>query len=312
MSFRWFIYYCTVCGGCAAYVGWVLGRLPPVEQHVIRAALQGMFLGLVLAIGLTLVDSVWNLSSRDGLAVAWRVLLGGLVGAVGGFFGGMLGQILFSRTQRSLLLLVGWALTGLLIGASPGLYDLLARLARDEDARGPFRKVRNGLLGGLMGGLLGGLFYLGLVFVWGALLGSRSDEYWSPSASGFVVLGMCIGLMIGLAQVILKEAWVRVEAGFRPGREMILSRAETTIGRGEGCDIALFGDAEVEKLHARIVLQKGRYLLVDSDSASGTYVNGEPVTGPTPLRAGDLIEMGRSALRFGERQKRPTSESDEP
>ena len=61
---------------------------------------------------------------------------------------------------------------------------------------------------------------------------------------GFVALGMCIGLLIGLAQVILKEAWVRVEAGFRAGREMILSKPEVTIGRAESCDIGLFGDAK--------------------------------------------------------------------
>ena len=30
--------------------------------------------------------------------------------------------------------------------------------------------------------------------------------------------------MIGLAQVILKEAWIKVDAGFRAGRELILHR----------------------------------------------------------------------------------------
>ena len=58
MSFRWFIYYCSLCGGCAAYVGWALGRVPPVEHHVVLSALRGMFLGLALAVGLTLVDSL--------------------------------------------------------------------------------------------------------------------------------------------------------------------------------------------------------------------------------------------------------------
>jgi hypothetical protein len=27
------------------------------------------------------------------------------------------------------------------------------------------------------------------------------------------------------------------------------------VGRGEGCDIGLFGDSDIEKLHARIVLR---------------------------------------------------------
>jgi hypothetical protein len=306
MSFRWFIYYCTACGGCAAYVGWVLGQVPSIENVVIRVAIQAMFLGMVLAVGLTLVDLLWSLSARDGLGVAWRVLVAGLVGGAGGFAGGMVGQLLYGPTGLFLVLLVGWSITGLLIGVSPGVYDLLVRLARDEDARGSIRKVRNGLLGGLVGGLLGGLFYLGLMALGKALLGN-SDEYWSPSAAGFVVLGLSIGLMIGLAQVILKEAWLRVEAGFRAGRELILSRQETTVGRAETCDIGLFGDPEVEKLHARIVLEDGRYLLEDY-SSTGTYLNGERVTGPTPLCAGDLIEMGRCALRFGERQKRPADQ----
>ena len=308
MSFRWFVYWCALCGGCAAYTGWVLGRISPVQQHVLRAAVQGMFLGLVLAIGLTLVDSLWHLSRRDDLAVVWRILVGGLVGGVGGFVGGLIGQVLYSATQLSLVLLVGWAITGLLIGIAPGAYDLLVRLARDEDVAGAGRKVRNGLLGGLLGGVLGGVFFQGLMAGWRALLGARSDDYWSPSAFGFVVLGLCIGLLIGMAQVILKEAWVRVEEGFRAGRELILSRAETTIGRGEACDVGLFGDAEIDKLHARIVLQKGRYLLEDADSHTGTYLNGERVVGPTPLQAGDLIELGRCVLRFGERRKRPADD----
>jgi hypothetical protein len=303
MSFRWFIYYCTLFGGCAAFVGWALGRLP-AGQHVVLAALQGMFLGIVLALGLTLVDAVWNFTGREGVGVIFRLLVAGFTGGVGGFVGGMLGQILYSRTQLSLFLIVGWTITGLLIGVAPGMYDLLVRLAQD-DAVGPARrKVVNGLLGGGLGGLLGGVLFLGLRAVWGLALAERAEEFWSPSATGFVALGLCIGFLIGLAQVILKEAWVRVEAGFRAGRELILSRGETTIGRGERCDIALFGDSEVEKLHARIVLQGGRYLLEDEGTPGGTYLNGREVTRPTPLRAGDLIEVGRAALRFGERQKR--------
>src|SRR5262245_42602248 len=162
MSFRWFIYYCSLCGGCAAYLGWVLGRLPPVEHHVGQAAIKGMFLGLVLAVVLTLIDSLWTqaTSAAEG---GWRVLVGGLVGGTGGFLGGLFGQVLYARTQLALFLLFGWTLTGLLIGIAPGMYDLFARLWREESTRGAMRKVVNGLLGGTVGGLLGGLLYLGLL-----------------------------------------------------------------------------------------------------------------------------------------------------
>jgi hypothetical protein len=308
MSFRWFIYYCSMCGGCAAYLGWVFGRLPPIGHHVVLAALRGMFLGMILALGLTLIDSLWSFTSKDGLIVICRLLVGGFIGGVGGFIGGMLGQILYSKTQLSLFLVLGWAFTGLLIGMSMGMFDLLMRLARNEESGGALRKVLHGLLGGGVGGLLGGLLFLGLRAVWGAALAERTDEFWSPSATGFVALGMCIGLFIGLAQVILKEAWIRVEAGFRAGRELILSGPETLIGRGEGCHIALFGDSGVEKLHARLLLKGGRYFIEDDMTPGGTYVNGKRITRLTPLRAGDVIEMGRAALRFGERQKHSADE----
>src|SRR5438874_1507735 len=90
----------------------------------------------------------------------------------------------------------------------------------------------------LIAGILGLLFEL-----------PKSE--WLPRtalAVGLAILGLCIGLLIGLAQVILKEAWLRVESGFRPGRELILSKTDTTLGRAESCDIGLFGDPEVERV----------------------------------------------------------------
>lgn len=305
MSLRWFVYYCAVWAGLAAYVGWLLGRLIALPHPVFQAAVRGLFVGLVVAVVLVLVDLAFN--GVKGASSIWRVLVGGAVGGLGGFVGGMIGQLLYGPSNLGVFLIVGWALTGLLIGAAPGMYEWLERLANNEDAGGAGKKVVNGVLGGTLGGLLGGCLFLALGGLWGAALGERAVTLWSPSATGLVVLGACIGLLMGLAQVILKEAWVRVEAGFRAGRELILTQPETTIGRAEGCDIALFGDSEVGKLHARIVHRGGRYYLEDA-GGDGTFVNGAEVTGPTPLRDGDVIEVGRASLRFGERAKRPNSE----
>jgi hypothetical protein len=146
--------------------------------------------------------------------------------------------------------------------------------------------------------------FLAMRGLWGAVLGDRADLFLSPSATGFVALGLLIGLMIGLAQVILKTAWITIVSGFRAGRELMLSRDETVIGRAEGCDVPLFGDPEAEKRHARIVRRGGNYYLEDLDSPGGTFLNGEPVERSERLRSGDLIEVGRSSLRFGERVKR--------
>ena len=97
---------------------------------------------------------------------------------------------------------------------------------------------------------------------------------------------------------------MRVERGFRRGREMLLQKGEVTIGRAEGCDIGLFGDPLVDKLHARILRQGDRYVVVDAGSMAGTFVNDQRVVGPTPLRDGDAIRVGKCVLRFGERAKR--------
>ncbi len=59
----------------------------------------------------------------------------------------------------------------------------------------------------------------------------------------------------------------------------------------------------MERTHARILRKGADYLLIDADTRGGTYLNGRRIDGPTPLCAGDEIGVGRSLIRFGERQK---------
>jgi hypothetical protein len=307
MSFRLFIFYCSLCGAWAAFAGWALGRQPDIPDDVWQAGVKAMCLGLLVALALGLVDTLWNYSRQFG-QVLLRVVVVVVVGGVGGFAGGSVGQLLYRSTEQTIFLVLGWTVTGLLIGASIGVYDLLAGLLRQQGGRrGARRKLLNGLLGGTAGGILGGSLYGLLGEAWSNLFRNKGEDalekLWSPSALGFVVLGACIGLLIGLAQVILKEAWVKIEAGFRRGREMILSKSETTIGRAEACDIGLFGDSGVARLHARIIQQGDRYVLADGGSEGGTYLNDQRIVQPTPLHSGDVIRLGNSVLCFGERRK---------
>jgi hypothetical protein len=306
MSFRLFIYYCALCGGWAAFVGWLCGRLvaPDPEVHdVLTAGVRGMWVGLLVALGLGLVDALWNLSLRRVGLVAMRVGVAFLIGAIGGLIGGLLGQLLLNLWTP--FYVIGWTLTGLLVGTSIGVFELLAALAQNRDLSGAVKKLLKGLTGGTVGGLLGGILSLLLSTAWAGIFRDKDQNaLWSPTATGFVALGMCIGLLIGLAQVILKEAWIKVEAGFRAGREMILSKDRTTVGRAESCDLGLFGDPSVEKLHAQIILAGNRYYVEDANTPGGTFVNEQPVAGRAPLKSGDLIRVGRNVLRFHERQKR--------
>lgn len=316
MSFKRFIYFCMICGGWAAFMVWGLAavfQLFEVDRTkwgltLFKAAATGALLGLFIATIIGFLDAMMN---AVGFARVVRTLVCLGVGIVGGALGAAVGQginlVIVKDPSESFLLntitlTIGWMVAGIAIGASIAVFDILRAMATRSPLRQPIRKFANGFIGGAMGGVLGGLALVFLQVAFGLVFDTAGMH--SPRALGMVILGMCIGLLIGAAQVVLKEAWVKVEAGFRPGREMMLSKPETTVGRAEGVDIAMFGDKDCEKLHAKFVLKSGRYYLVDNGTPGGTFLNGERISGPSPLKSGDLIQCGRSALRFGERAKR--------
>jgi MFS family permease len=302
MSFKLFVYYCAIVGGWAAYLAWAIVqgtglRTASQEGRISTktyAALTGALLGVLVAGAIGLVDAIMN---AVGFQRVVRVLVCMGVGFLGGLIGGFLGEVLYQASQSPVLLVIGWILAGTAIGASIGVFDILRAATSGENARAAIKKTLNGVYGGFLGGFLGGLPF-------GALLSSTTLPR-SNLTIGLVILGLCIGLFIGIAQVVLKEAWVKVEAGFRAGRELLLTKDETTIGRAESCDLGMFGDMTIEKLHASILLKNGRYLLQDSETPGGTWLNDKRVEDkPVPLKNGDIIRVGKSLMRFGERAKR--------
>jgi hypothetical protein len=304
MSFRRFMYYSTLVGAWAAFVGWALARVVAPSGDVLSAAIYGLAVGLLVAFGLSLVEALWNFSPSQFLAIFGRVTVATFIGLVGSSACGGLAGYLFSIGNWSVLFLLSWIVLGLLIGLAVSAFDVVAGLAR-KDLRGPLTKLIKCSLGGTAGGVLGGVFAWLLKFPVGNLLGDPGgNNLWTPTAVGFVILGGLIGLLVGLSQVVLLEAWIRVEAGFRSGRDVVLSRERTLIGRAEGSDIALFGDHGVEKRHALIHLERGGYFLEPLPNTSGTYINDQPVLSRTRLVAGDLIRVGKSVLRFNQRRKR--------
>src|SRR5437660_132339 len=123
MSFRLFVYYCAAWGAAAALFGWILGRLIEGDSVLLAAALKGMALGLFVAVGLGLVDALASGSQRDATSLGARLALALLIGVVGGLIGGFIGEALYqlSNEKWPILLIFGWTLTGLLIGAAPCL-----------------------------------------------------------------------------------------------------------------------------------------------------------------------------------------------
>lgn len=312
MSFKNFIYYCALCGGWAAFLAWGLAEAMGIfsgdknYSDLTKTAVMSALVGLFVASTIGLLDALLN---AVGFQRVVRSVVCLIVGMFGGLVGGAIGQMLYGAANNPVFRVLGWAIVGIAIGASIGVFDILRAVTANQPLGQARRKMINGMIGGTVGGVLGAVFFEMVGRGFAALAGVVKDiqpgTMHSPRAIGLVILGICIGLLIGTAQVFLKEAWVKVEAGFKAGREMMLSKPETTAGRAEGNDIGLFGDNGVEKQHCKIVLQGGRYVLVEVGTPSGgTFVNGERISGPTPLRSGDLIGLGKSALRFGERAKR--------
>lgn len=318
MSFRSFIYYCALCGGWAAFIVWAVQQFTGIQNlkatnALLQATIIGTMLGVVLALVVGTLDALLNSVSIQRFI---RVIVCVGVGLLGSMLASFVGQSLYAKTGLLAFLVLGWTIVGIAIGISIGTFDLLRAMASGEGFRQAIRKIINGIIGGGIGGFIGGAVNALMETIpWFPVTPGPENNFTPPTtfkeamprfflATGLVILGMCIGLLIGLAQVLLKEAWVRVEQGFRAGREMILSKPDTTVGRAESCDIGLFGDPGVEKMHARLVLKGDRYMLLDVNSPNGTFLNGQRISGPTPLSSGDMIGVGRSLLRFEERAKR--------
>ena len=77
------------------------------------------------------------------------------------------------------------------------------------------------------------------------------------------------------------------------GRKTVVPfvRDEITIGRQEGNTIRLT-ERNVSRRHARLVRLNGHVVVEDLGSYNGTRINGERIAGQSPLKEGDLIQIG--------------------
>src|SRR5262245_1899380 len=145
MSFRLFLYYCALSGGGAAFLGWLLGRIATGRDPLGEAGVKGLFLGMFVALALSLLDALMSLSTQSKWEARLSIVVAVIVGGFGGLMAAMFGQALYDGFDHWIFLLLGWTLTGLLIGASIGAYALLMRLQRNEDLRPAWGKLSKGL-----------------------------------------------------------------------------------------------------------------------------------------------------------------------
>src|SRR4051812_22351483 len=82
------------------------------------------------------------------------------------------------------------------------------------------------------------------------------------------------------------------------GKVFELAAEVTTVGRGEGVDVAL-DDQSVSRLHAELIRRGPHVYVADLGlSANGTRVNGRPV-GRRILSDGDVLSFGAARARVG-------------
>ena len=84
-----------------------------------------------------------------------------------------------------------------------------------------------------------------------------------------------------------------LRTGPNAGKDFELSKNEITIGRDISNDIVI-NDAEVSRHHARLISQSGGYVVEDTGSTNGTFVNGQRLMGPHMLRPGETIFLGEN------------------
>jgi len=86
------------------------------------------------------------------------------------------------------------------------------------------------------------------------------------------------------------------------GKTFEIDGESSVIGRDPLCEVPL-RDPGCSRAHARLVRKGTRYILVDSGSANGTYINGIRVS-EAEIEAGDQVRVGNSILSVG----RPTED----
>jgi hypothetical protein len=287
MSLYRLAYYSMIFGGWSALIAWFACEFVIVRSHFGTGSegvgLVGAIVGAAIGAGISVVPTLANAQWKRILPNSLPGLLGGLIG---GACGGIVGNWLFVLVGLPRAL--GWMIMGLGIGVAEGLYE-----------RSP-TKIRNGLIGGGLGGLIGGFLFDPILRI------AQSGTGMSSRATAFVILGLSIGALIGLVQVVLKDAWLTVVDGYRSGRQLIVTQPVTVLGRADHLALPLLGlmNKDLEPEHSRICRQPdGAFAIEDNHSRLGTRLNGQVIQGARPLKDGDLIKLGSNLIRFNVRSR---------
>lgn len=239
-----------------------------------------------------------------------RALLGGVLGLLLGLLGGFVMNIVANlvympinlmamremmtpeqelSTPGFLLQMMGRTLAWSLAGTSMGLGQGIALRSK--------RLLLYGFLGGVLGGLLGGLFFDPIDIL---LLGmDKPSAHWSRLI-GFCLIGASVGAMIGIVELLTRDAWLRMLQGPLAGKEFLLFKDTMQIGASPRSDLYLFNDDMVAPIHATLRAMGDVYEVESGDPSREVLVNNRP-SRRVRLRHGDQITIGRTVFVFEKR-----------
>jgi hypothetical protein len=256
----------------AGLVGLMVGAVEGVICHTYSRAFRCGLIGL--AAGL--------------LGGATSILIGGgafeTIGMLSGGdpFGNM-GDFLLQLFRRG----IAWMIAGTTAGLGQGLALKSKRL------------LLNGFLGGLVGGLIGGLLFDPIHL----LLYDRTEMEGAAFSRvvGLGIIGLFVGLMIGITDLLTRSTWLRVTAGPLRGKEFNFYQTPIRLGSSPKNEIYLFKDPKVAPVHAVIHKLRDTYELHDNDASTGTVVNGQKIK-KKRLTDGDRIQIGDSEFVYTTRE----------
>jgi len=96
-------------------------------------------------------------------------------------------------------------------------------------------------------------------------------------------------------------------SGSRDGEVVQLETAgsppSVSIGRAAPSELVISDDPDLSRRHARIFWNGTSWMLEDLDSSNGTFIGefqaARRVSGPTPIKDGDIFRVGLTRLRLG-------------
>ena len=240
-----------------------------------------------------------------------RVLLcaavGLLVGVVGGFVCSMAANVAYApltklaekqyeetatglSTLGFVIQMFGRSLAWCLAGVAMGLGQGIALRSK--------RLLIYGLLGGVVGGLLGGLLFDPIDQI---VLGSdRISGIWSRFI-GLAVIGGSVGALIGIVELLARDAWLRMTQGALTGKEFLLFKDVMNIGASPRSDIYLFNDPLVAADHA-VIRAIGDECEIEACNATHPVQINQVATRRARLRHGDAVTIGRTSFVFQRRK----------